>query len=143
MEFHYLARAIIYANDQVLLAHQLGAENTFLPGGHIGMGEKADVALIREIAEEIGKEAIIERFIGAVEATWKEDDHDNYEINLVFQVHISDIDPNSPPQSKESHLEFLWAKPEQLVAYNLLPQPMRDCLTNLKSGYHGFWGSDL
>ena len=35
MKFHYLARGIILENEKVLLAHQKGAENTFLPGGHI------------------------------------------------------------------------------------------------------------
>ena len=55
MVFHYIVRGIIFLNGKVLLAHQKGAANSFLPGGHIGMGEKAEVALIREISEEIGE----------------------------------------------------------------------------------------
>jgi len=53
-------------NGKVLLAHQRGTGNTFLPGGHIGKGEKADAALIREMYEEIGETAIVKQFIGAV-----------------------------------------------------------------------------
>ena len=66
MKFHYLVRGIIIADGKVLLAHQKGADNTYLPGGHIESGEGAEDALIREIEEEIGKIAIVERFIGAV-----------------------------------------------------------------------------
>ena len=38
MKFHYLARGIILDKGKVLLAHQKGAEHTFLPGGHIELG---------------------------------------------------------------------------------------------------------
>ena len=36
-KLHYLARALIVQGGMVLLARQIGAKNTFLPGGHIGL----------------------------------------------------------------------------------------------------------
>ncbi|HOU12737.1 MAG TPA: NUDIX domain-containing protein [Anaerolineae bacterium] len=66
MTFHYLARGIVFVDDKVLLVHQKCAPHTFLPGGHIENGEKAESALMREIAEELGKAAVIPRFIGNV-----------------------------------------------------------------------------
>ena len=51
MRFHYLARGVLFAEGRALLAHQKGAGNTFLPGGHIDPGEPAQSALIREIEE--------------------------------------------------------------------------------------------
>jgi 8-oxo-dGTP diphosphatase len=143
MKFHYLVRGIIYGNGKVLLAHQKGADSTFLPGGHIGVGEKAEVALIREIGEEIGEKGTVKQFIGAVEAIWRENDRENHEINLIFEVDIPNLDPSQPPESRESHLEFMWVKPEELKAYNLLPSPMIDCLINWRISYHGYWGSSI
>ncbi len=141
MKFHYLARAIIYVNGKVLLAHQKGMDNTFLPGGHIEMGERATFALIREIGEEIGETVTVKQFIGAVECAWTENGQDNHEINLVFELSIPGLDPGKPPASKEPHLEFLWVEPADLEAHNLLPYPMIECLLSWGSGYHAYWGS--
>ena len=54
MEFHYRVRGIIIVDGKVLLAHQIEASNTFLPGGHIESGEGAQAALVRELYEETG-----------------------------------------------------------------------------------------
>ena len=143
MKFHYLARGIILENGKVLLAHQKGAENTFLPGGHIKIGEKAELALMREIEEEIGKKAIIKQFIGAVECSWFENDQGNHEINLLFEVQIPNLDSSEPPASQESHLEFFWVKPTELKEHNLLPEPLIGCLMNWELGFHGYWGSSF
>ena len=142
MTFHYLARGIVFAHGRFLLAHQKGSDNTFLPGGHIGPGEPADLALIREIEEEMGKTAMVKQFVGAVEAAWTENGKDQHEINLLFEISIHGINLGVPPASKESHLEFLWALPDELEGHNLLPAPLVDCLTNWRSG-GCFWGSAL
>lgn len=128
-------------DDKVLLVHQKGAPHTFLPGGHIENGEKAESALMREIAEELGKVAVIQRFIGAVECMWAENNQDNHEINLVFEVSIPGLDPRTPPPSQETHLEFIWATPAELKTYNLQPSPLVECLTHWENGYCGYWGS--
>jgi 8-oxo-dGTP pyrophosphatase MutT (NUDIX family) len=143
MKFHFLARGIILEKGKVLLVHQKGAENTFLPGGHIEIGEKAELGLVREIEEEIGKKAIIKQFIGAVECSWIENEQANHEINLLFEVQIPDLDSSKPPPTQESHLEFIWANPVDLKAHNLLPEPMFGCLMNWDLGFRGYWGSSM
>ena len=141
--FHYLVRGVIFIDDKFLLAHQIGADNTFLPGGHIRSGEKAEVALVREIHEEIGLNANINRFVGAVEHIWPEDTLDNHEINLIFEIEVPDIDPAVAPQSLEGHLEFIWAKPNDLKKHNLQPHPLIQCLTKWSDDYEGYWGTSL
>ncbi len=143
MKFHYLARGIVFKNGKVLLAHQMGASNTFLPGGHIEMCEKAEVALLREIAEELGENAVVIRFIGAVESRFTEFDQIHHEINLLFEVDIPNLDAMQSPASKEPHLEFFWAKPVDLSLHNLLPYPIIECLMNWEKGYCGYWGSSF
>lgn len=143
MIFHYLVRGILFVNGKVLLAHQKGADHSFLPGGHIGSGEKAEVALEREIAEEIGEKATIKQFIGAVECTWSENGQDNHEIDLVFEVDIPNLDVSKPPRSREAHLEFLWAAPAKLKAHNLQPDPLINCIVDWDRNYHAYWGSSF
>ncbi len=143
VKFHYLARGIIIMEEKVLLAHMKGAENTFLPGGHIEMGEKAESALLREIREEIGMEAVVRRFIGAVECAYSDGGQENHEINLLFEFQIPGLDPKTAPESLEAHLEFLWSAPEDLKAHTLLPAPMIDCLLNWPQDHYGYWGSDF
>ena len=143
MKFHYLARAIILNKGKVLLAHQIGASNTFLPGGHIESCEPADLALIREIKEEIGYNAVIKGFVGAVEHSCIFNDVVNHEINLVFEVLLPEIDSTVSPVSNEKHLEFIWALPSELMQLNLLPFPMIDCIINIPLNGKPFWGSTL
>ena len=142
MKFHYLARGIVWAEGRVLLAHQKGAANTFLPGGHIDPGERAEAALVREIEEEIGLTGTIKGFTGALEARWEENGQPHSEINLLFAVSIPNLGADTPPESLEPHLEFLWAAPHELKRYNLLPAPLIGCLTHWDPN-RPFWGSAM
>jgi 8-oxo-dGTP diphosphatase len=143
MKFHYLVRGIILINEKVLLVHQKGSKNTFLPGGHIESGERAENALLREIEEEIGMKAKIERFVGAVEHTWNENGNDNHEINLIFNVAVSELTTDNPPSSKESHLEFVWSRLPELKDHNLQPYPLLECIQSFYESKVGYWGSSI
>ncbi len=141
--FHYLARGIIFLDGKFLLAHQVGAGNTFLPGGHIRHGEKADLALVREIQEEIGLKATVKRFVGAVEYAWPKDSLENHEINLLFEVEIPNLKSDVVPLSLEDHLEFIWSDPIDLEKHNLQPHPLVQCLTSWGNDHEGYWGTSL
>jgi 8-oxo-dGTP diphosphatase len=141
MNFHYLARGVLFVDGRFLLAHQKGAGHTFLPGGHIARGEKAGNALIREFKEETGLAVTVHQFIGVVEYYWMEAGQANHEVNLIFELGAADLRSASPVQSQEGHLEFIWSEPGELKEYNLLPYPMIECLLNWHPGYSGFWGT--
>lgn len=133
----------MFLNGKVLLAHQKGANNTFLPGGHIEAGESAESALVREVEEEIGRKATVKKFFGAVEHLWSADSQDHHEINLIFEITIPGLERDRPPRSREDHLEFIWTEQKDLKAHNLQPYPLIDCLTNWSPDRGAYWGSSI
>lgn len=143
MKFHYIARAIVHLEGKYLLVRSIGETNTFLPGGHIELGESAHQALKRELREEFGREATVRNFIGAVEHLWPETLKDNHEINLVFNVGVDGIDVAKAPVSLEEHLEFLWVSAVELDAVNLQPYPIRKYLQEQQSQSGVLWGSSM
>jgi len=138
-KFHIIARALVLNGQYVLLAHQKGAGNTFLPGGHIETGESATFSLRRELSEELGLSAEIVQFLGCVEADWNDGEMENFEINLVFKTTINNIDYKSPLISREKHLEFFWSSVSDLDKNNLLPYPLRKLITGYVSGNKTIW----
>jgi 8-oxo-dGTP pyrophosphatase MutT (NUDIX family) len=143
MQFDYLVRGIIFAGNRVLLTRQKDGKYTFLPGGHVESGERAEAALEREIAEELGEAATIKAFVGAVENAWLDDGTPIHEINLIFEVEVPGLDPGQPPESREPHLEFLWADLSSLANLNLQPVPLRECLRNREGYPMGFWATSM
>lgn len=142
--FHYLARGICSVDGYILLAQYLRTGNTFLPGGHIDFGERAEDCLIRELKEELSLEDVrVGRFLGAVEHKWEQAGHEHCEINLIFALQLPGMDPPNPPQSHEQGLDFLWAKPEELGKLNLQSSPLVDAIQNQTADRKAIWGSTL
>jgi 8-oxo-dGTP diphosphatase len=130
-----IARAVIRRNGHVLLARQRTKSWSFLPGGHVEAGERVEVALIREIAEELGAEAKIAGFVGAVEHGYLEDDTIHHELNLVFEVVIADTEP----VSQEDHLEFHWLPVDQLADTDVRPETLKNALLAAGEDRTPFW----
>ena len=112
---------MIRRSGHVLLARSLGASWWFLPGGHVEPDENVEAALRRELAEELGAEARIERLLGVVENTYGSDDGAHHELNHVFEVTLAEEEP----ESRESHLEFRWLPRDELAAADLRPDAIK------------------
>ncbi|MCW4048381.1 MAG: NUDIX domain-containing protein [Candidatus Bathyarchaeota archaeon] len=118
-----IARAVIIDDGRILVAHKHGASNTFLPGGHIEHGEPSEVALLRELEEEMGISANIAAFMGVFEYQFIDEyDRHMHEINLVYEVSLQDHEVISA----EGHLEFKWIKMDKAREHNLLPEKIID-----------------
>ena len=138
-KFHLIARAVILNDDHVLLARKKGMSHTFLPGGHINIGESAVTALKREIGEELGLELDVEGYLGAVEASWEDDSAEQFEINHIFKGGIKGTSFGSSLESQEDHLEFLWSSIDDLYANDLLPHPLKKLIANYTAGDRSIW----
>ena len=143
--FHVLARAVIRHKNRVLLARAKGAPNTFLPGGHVEPGESLTKTLTRELKEELGVEAQVETYLGAIEHVYilEEDASRHHEINHLFTVTSAAFDGRELiPQ--ETHLSFLWAEVDDLGAHALEPKPLQILLAaTSEKPAAAWWASTL
>lgn len=136
-----IARAVIRRDNRMLLARQRGKSWSFLPGGHVEPGEPIESALTRELAEELGTEAKISHFLGAVEHGYVEDDTTHHELNLVFEVALD----TPEPVSQEDHLEFHWLPLDQLSDASVRPTSLKNALLDADAStpfWRGWRGSD-
>ncbi|MBH0778466.1 NUDIX domain-containing protein [Nocardia bovistercoris] len=130
-----IARAVIRRDGSLLLARQRDKSWSFLPGGHVEEGERVEVALVREIAEELGVAAEIAGFVGVVEHGYIEDGTIRHELNLVFEVGIG----ASEPVGQEDHLEFHWLPVAQLADTDVRPGALKDALLAADGDFAPFW----
>lgn len=130
-----IARAVIRCDGHLLVARQRSKAWSFLPGGHVEPGERVEAALVRELGEELGTEAKIAGFLGAVEHGYTEDGTTHHEINLVFEVAITDTEPDS----QEDHLEFHWLPLDQLAEADVRPGALKIALVTAGDDRTPFW----
>lgn len=139
-----IVRGGLQDNGLILLARQRGADYTFLPGGHIHFGEPAEMALVREIKEELGVSVWVRQLLGVLEHSWRNGNDLHHELNLVFAIECKELSSEQVPISKESHLEFLWQPLDDLKSVYLKPAPLCKLLPRwLRDDVKRIWGSTL
>jgi len=120
-----IARGVCVKAGKLLLCHTKGANNTYLPGGHVEFGETARDSLQREIREELGVSARVGRFLGVVEHTYMRKRVLQHEVNFVFEFTCRELHRSKEPQSREDYIEFCWASSGKLARFNLEPGSLR------------------
>lgn len=140
-----LVRGVLVHRGSILLAAPAKEPYFYLPGGHVEFGEAAPRALRRELAEELGVEATVGSFLGAVEHAFTTDDGRRHaEINLVFRLACAALHSGRPPLSREETIVFHWQPLEELQDVRLLPPVLQQCLPRwLAEGHAAGWASTL
>ena len=97
MTFRLAAYGVCIVNDEVLLARWVsphGVTHWTLPGGGVDPYEDPFDAVIREVAEETGYQAVVERLLGvdsrvipAAERLERTDDHQN--VGVFYRIRIT------------------------------------------------------
>lgn len=120
-KFNYRACAIILHDGKILAMHDERSPYFYLPGGRVKLGETAEDAVIREVAEELNVSARIVRPLWLNQGFYKEDvDGLRYhEICIYFLIDISNTDLLSKRdkffcQEREYRHTFEWLQCEQL-----------------------------
>ena len=141
---HLLGRVALISNGHILLAHGIGAKNTFLPGGHVEYNEAVKSAILRELREEFEGEVHIEGFIAVVEQSFQYGGQPYHELNLLFSGRLLNFDYTQIPKSLESHLEFYWQRIDKLREANLLPAPLLTIIPGYyRDGKSSLWTSTM
>lgn len=122
--FEILARAVILSAGKILLCKRKDRDYSFLPGGHVEFGEPTEIALAREINEELRVSVIASKFLGALENIFIQDGEKRHELNLVFKVSLDKISD----KSAERHIEFYFVDIKNLASENLLPVALKEIL---------------
>ena len=103
-----IARGVCVMDGQILLCHGKKSRLTYLPGGHVEFGETARQALVREMAEESGRESEAGRFLGCCEHAFIQNGETHAEINLVFELTVEGISPQGQVEAAEDWIGFRW-----------------------------------
>jgi 8-oxo-dGTP diphosphatase len=128
MQTELLVRGVLVKDQHILLAISKKKKHLFLPGGHIEFAEAAHHALVREMMEEIACTVHIDRFLGAVEHTWKGKKKIHAEVNLIFMMRCATAHLEHPPASKEKKIAFVWHPLNDLASINFQPAILRTLL---------------
>ena len=99
-------------------------------------GEGVEVALKRELREELGATVLESMFIGAAENLFDNAGTPYHELNLVFATRIND---HSATSKEPGHLEFVWVPLAQLERENVLPKPLISAVISWLDGNKTFW----
>ena len=93
-KFNYRVCAMIISDGKILAMHDDRSPYFYLPGGRVAIGETAEDAVIREVREELGVSAKIDRPLWLNQAFFTEDvDNLRYhELCIYFLMDISDTD---------------------------------------------------
>ncbi|MDC9825083.1 NUDIX domain-containing protein [Devosia sp. ZB163] len=128
--------AIVRRNGHVLVHRVVGDDWVVLPGGRLELGEASDVAVVREIGEELGVAAEVGPLHFLLEGFYRDRGRTVHELGFYYEVSLPDAFPFRVGEVCHRiedggvMLEFLWVPSDEagLNEANLYPGILRDRL---------------
>ena len=136
--FNYRVSAIIIHKEQILAMRDERSPYYYLPGGRVQLHETAEAAVLREIKEELGVDAVVVRALWLNQGFFKEEvSGDAYhEICLYYLVDVSATDllsrgSNFICHDNSKELRFEWLPFDILKSTYFYPLFLKDKIYNL------------
>lgn len=124
-------------HDGRYLAVKIG-DNSFycLPGGHVEIGESTDVAILREMEEELGFPVKIKRLIAIAQNFYGKGDKNFHELSYYYVVNpVNESDVNTDDYERIENdkgvmkrLEFKWLTKADFEICKFNPSFVKDIL---------------
>jgi len=138
-KFNYRVAAIAIQNGHVLVCREDDQDYVFLPGGRVEFGERSDLALEREIREELNCEGEIGALVFSVENFFELEGENFHELAKYYRLTLPKEFPFETGKPcllshDEGHeLRFYWIEigTGSLEKINLLPLWIRERLADL------------
>jgi nucleoside triphosphatase len=109
---------IIKPNGEILLAKSSKWNNRFtVPGGHIELGERAEVAIKREVKEETGLEVDSVELLFVQQAIYPKDYQKHQ--HFVFLDYVCRAKDTQVKLDGRELQEFVWVKPEHALELDI------------------------
>lgn len=129
--------AVILHKNHVLLQGEPEGTYWTLPGGGIEMLEPTQIALQREMWEELHIRIHIDRLLWFVEQFFEDGGHQHHELALLFYVmpvdapHLFNLEHTFHAQDGKNTILFRWFPLEDLQSITLYPSFLAQDLRNL------------
>ncbi len=132
----------VFIHDNKILTHKnVNKDHYALPGGRVEIGENSEKTVKREIQEELGKDIEVNGYIATIENFFEMDSKKYHEIYFLHKVEFANqedknIDYTMHNVEGKEYLQYEWIDLEKINEYNLLPECLKDILSNNKFPVH-------
>ena len=140
--FNYRVAGAAIRDGHLLVCREDGDDYCMLPGGRVEMGEPSDVALVREMAEELVMDVAVGPLLFTSESFYGRAGDRFHEMGFIYAIELPEhVRPDGPQpflvREDEGHLlQFSWLPLEgpALSDARLLPPWLPERLRTLSGG---------
>jgi len=131
-----ISRCLIVNDGKILLCENLSGKHYFLPGGHLEKEESPEIALGRELLEEIGQTPLKIKRVAEIKNSYVDKRGTHDETFYIYLVALADY---KNIKSRENHIEFEWVSIDSLSSINFKPKKAVGEIINTINKNIKFW----
>lgn len=129
--FSLRAAALIIQNNQLLVAKHEDYHCYYTIGGGVHMNETTEDAVLREILEETGSHAVIDRLAYVLERFYCTGSKHQHELTFFYLISTMDMTIKNGSHTDQLSERMHWLPIQDLHNYPLVPEFLREELKHI------------